>query len=50
MEKICPTCGHKVSDIEKYPRCPRCNTILKELPNCENCKKRCGIFKKDCNT
>ncbi|WP_156782357.1 hypothetical protein [Geosporobacter ferrireducens] len=43
MEVICPICGNKVSDAAKQPRCPRCHTILKEIPQCSDCKSGCNI-------
>jgi len=43
MKGICPTCGNHISDPDKQKRCPRCHTLLKENPKCEDCKTGCEI-------
>lgn len=44
---ICKTCGNKIED-HHVQRCPRCYSMLKEPPKCENCKG-CGLKMTSCN-
>ncbi|WP_165000353.1 hypothetical protein [Anaerophilus nitritogenes] len=47
MELICKVCGNHIKDVSAS-RCPRCYTLLKELPKCENCKG-CSLTKMNCS-
>ncbi len=43
MAIICPNCKLETKE-NKDGRCPRCYTILKVPPKCEDCKG-CSLFK-----
>ncbi|WP_165916202.1 hypothetical protein [Marinisporobacter balticus] len=46
MSFICKTCGNIIKDPNCL-RCPRCHTIIKKSPKCEDCKG-CSLKFKDC--
>ncbi len=47
MEMICKLCKNRITDLNII-RCPRCHSILREQPKCEDCKK-CSLKFGKCN-